>query len=465
MLWFWVEPFFGMYIPFTYNVWGFLSSFTLNPFIFHMANVVLHLGSTLLVYLLCKRLVTTRGEWGAFLGTLVFACHPAQAESVAWISGLKDVLFTFLLLLAVHLNLIAYEKNNRRCLFVSHIAFFLSLASKPTAVIGPLVLITLYRLALHTSWKTAWVQTRVWVLLLLPFVLVTKWIQADSHVQDLAPLWSRPWIALDTTAFYLKKTFLPVGLGLDYGRSPSMLLATGKKLYLGLWPLVVMAGLLAFYRKSSLILAGFLLFLVGFLPVSGLIAFQYQLFSTTADRYLYPSLIGVALLVSAAFSSLKIKGRALLIAWVAGVCALGVVQVGYWRTDDAVFQRALQVNPRSFLAHNNYAFYLYHREKYQAAVDHFSKAVESRPKHLELRVNYASSLAKAGRLSDSVREFQKVLEMEPRHFNANFHLGRLLFDSGRKNEGLKYLAISSALSPENEAVKNFLASARKQSLE
>src|ERR1051325_6893659 len=98
-----------IYIPLTRSLWRVLSSFARtespqglsvqNSHVFHAANVVAHIGSILLVYLLLRFLV--RHDVAACLGALLFGLHPTQVEAVAWASGLKDVLSGLLSLAAL----------------------------------------------------------------------------------------------------------------------------------------------------------------------------------------------------------------------------------------------------------------------------------------------------------------------------------------------------------------------------
>ena len=98
---FWQREYFGMYIPVTYMVWGAAAAVAAhfppdaatqgpNPQVFHIVNLLAHLLNVLLVYLILRRLV--RREWAAAAGALLFGLHPIQVESVAWITGMKDLL-------------------------------------------------------------------------------------------------------------------------------------------------------------------------------------------------------------------------------------------------------------------------------------------------------------------------------------------------------------------------------------
>ncbi len=112
---FWAHPIFDLYVPMTYSAWAVLAKVSyvaqpdadgwhLNPYIFHAANVFVHAASALLVFSILRRLVNKQ-ILPAWIGTMLFAIHPVQVESVAWIAGMKDVLAGMFALAALRLYL------------------------------------------------------------------------------------------------------------------------------------------------------------------------------------------------------------------------------------------------------------------------------------------------------------------------------------------------------------------------
>src|SRR6185503_6497754 len=100
---FWRGPYERLYIPLTYSVWWATTALAggsgSGPSVFHLANGLMHILSTLVVFAVLKILI--RQHWAACAGALLFALHPLQVEPVAWITGMKDVLSGFLSLLAL----------------------------------------------------------------------------------------------------------------------------------------------------------------------------------------------------------------------------------------------------------------------------------------------------------------------------------------------------------------------------
>src|SRR5205085_628121 len=126
-VYYWRHPHMGLYVPVTYTVWSVISSMaqvsgpdvpagTLDARAFHATSLAFHLLNTLSVYWLLRRLLAREarnawGDWAAAAGALLFGLHPVQVESVAWASGMKDVLCATFTLVALGQYLRFVELN------------------------------------------------------------------------------------------------------------------------------------------------------------------------------------------------------------------------------------------------------------------------------------------------------------------------------------------------------------------
>ncbi len=109
----WSEPYWGLYVPLSYTFFAGETliarrplpggGFALNPMVFHLGNLALHVGCVLMVFVIVRRLF--RHDWAACMAALLFALHPVQVESVAWISETRGVLCAWFSLTAVWLYL------------------------------------------------------------------------------------------------------------------------------------------------------------------------------------------------------------------------------------------------------------------------------------------------------------------------------------------------------------------------
>src|SRR2546421_3044404 len=151
VLWYWGHSELGLYMPVTYTVWEALAAvarleaadefgIALNPWLFHAASLIVHIGSVLLVFHILRRL--TARDAASLVGAMLFAIHPIQVEAVAWASGLKDLLCGFFALLAIWQYMrFSDETSQRRWMHYAAalLAFVLSMLSKPTGMLTPIL--------------------------------------------------------------------------------------------------------------------------------------------------------------------------------------------------------------------------------------------------------------------------------------------------------------------------------------
>lgn len=186
---YWTRPHMDLYVPVTYTLWGVLAFLCYSPepdaqgamlstVPFHLANLALHIGSTLLVYRLIRKILSpaaidTRIIGPALLGALVFALHPLQVETVAWLSGTKDLLFAFLTLLALSIYLSRGDRPAKAYLLAT-LALIAALLSKPTAIVVPPMALLLDIAILKTPWRRSVLLVAPWFLLAVATAVVTK---------------------------------------------------------------------------------------------------------------------------------------------------------------------------------------------------------------------------------------------------------------------------------------------------
>jgi protein O-mannosyl-transferase len=339
----------GLWIPVTYMVWGALapiahldapdaSGSTLNPWIYHSANVVLHLATTLVVFELIRRMI--RSDRAAFVGAILFAVHPIQVEPVCWASGLKDVLCGLLTISAAWQYLVFAETRQRKHFFIGMLLFILGMLSKPTAMVTPALAGALDLFITHRNWRLVARDLWPWFVLALPCLAWTKYFQPATGILT-APLWVRPLLVTDNLAFYLYKLIWPAQLSADYGHRPLLLMETGELYVTWPIPLAVAALLWRFRRKAPLLVLSAIIFVIGVLPVIGFTRFLFQYFSATADHYLYISMLGPALALAWVMTQPRASMRGarpyviaiLLIA----LSVRSFIQEGTWKDDLTLF--------------------------------------------------------------------------------------------------------------------------------
>jgi hypothetical protein len=348
----------GMYNPLVFTLWWLIAlvsqvqspdilGATLNPYLFHVASLVVHWLCACAVFEILRRLKFR--DWPAAAGALIFAVHPLQTESVAWAVAMKDLLSGFFALLTIMEYLIAVQSDgkNRTLHYWLMTGFFLAaLLSKPSTVVLPLMIAAIGRLIYRRPWKelVGW----LWPLCAaaLAFTLIAARVQKFPEAKVGAPLWERPLVALDALAFYLCKLILPIHLTFDYGRTPQALL-TDPDLYHPIywtWIFPVALAIILWRSKQRMLAVAGLVFLFGLLPVLGLKPFAYQYYTTVADRYVYLPMLGVAIAAAWIVDRRGIDVRK----WAYGVAVVVIIlgslsfaQADRWRDTETLYVSSL----------------------------------------------------------------------------------------------------------------------------
>ncbi len=477
---FWKAPYEGLYIPVTYNAWAVLARLSeifasggaggrLDPRVFHAANVLIHVLCALLVFVILRMIV--RADWAACGGALFFALHPVQVEPVAWAMGLKDLLCGFFSLVAVW-QYLAYAMSAssqvggtsgkgagilsgsyRRKYFHYGLALFAFLAavlSKPAAVVVPVIAWLLDVGYLRRGLRESSVALIGWIVIALLVVVVTKWVQPEADIGFTPPLWARPLVAADAVMFYLYKLVFPFWLGLDYGRSPEVMMQRWWFYIEWIIPGGLAVLIWLWRKRRPLLLISLALFVVGILPVSGLIPFGFQKISTVADRYLYLSILGPALAVAWLLS--EWRGRLVTVMCVLVLGLLGIrsaLQIRYWRDSPTLFQHALKVNPESSMAYFNLGLALQRKGMYEDAIAHYSQALRFRPDYAMAHNNIGVILLDRGNLEAAEKRFRLALAVDPGNAYAHYNLALLLLRRGEAEQAVPHLRQAARADPRN----------------
>jgi tetratricopeptide (TPR) repeat protein len=362
---YWTHEHMLLYMPVTLTAWSGAAAvaqldapdpdgIALNPWVFHTLNVLLHVVCTLLAFAV---LLTLFGDQtAALIGALAFALHPVQVETVGWVSGTKDLLCGAFAFLAIWLYLhYARDPRARRARIyyaLGLVAMVLAILSKPTAMVVPLIVAVLDYFLVRRRATAVLRSLAPWALVAASLAVVAAMVQPASGIESV-PLAQRPFLAGFTLAFYLAKLIAPLHLAFDYGWRPPLL--SGHWWFHVAWIVPAALAVVAwiYRRRAPALAAAAIVFVAGVAPVLGLSRFEFQVFSTVADHYLYLSMLGVAIVAAWAVASARRSRPALIIAAIV-LAAWGVrsfVQARVWRDDFALESHILSVNPDSFAAY------------------------------------------------------------------------------------------------------------------
>jgi tetratricopeptide (TPR) repeat protein len=393
----------------------------------HLTSLLLHALNTLLLFLLLQR--ATGARWRSAAVAALFALHPLNVESVAWVAERKNLLCTFFFLLSLAAyGWYARNPQIKRYLSVA-ILFVLGLASKPMIITLPfvLLLVDFWPLGRIEGWSTPSqafpVSRRRFsrlVLEKLPLLALSAasaviTIIAQRSADAVAPLagWSASWRvenAVHAYAVYLWRVFLPRSFAPFY---PGMVLPAWK---IGLALAFLLAfGWLVYKLKSHrpYMVMGSLWFLGMLVPVIGLIQVGGQ---SMADRYTYIPCLGIFIAVVWGLSDAAQPGkldRRWLVATTAIVLValslLTVRQVRYWRSSYDLWTRTLQVTVNNFVAEENLAESLVVLGRDDEALSHFSNAEQIQPESPTARLNLGTALLHHALYPEAIEHFDAVV--------------------------------------------------------
>jgi tetratricopeptide (TPR) repeat protein len=415
-----------------YHLWG------LAPVGYHVVNVLLHAACALLLWRLLRRLSVP----GAWLAAAVFALHPVEVESVAWISERKNVLSTLLYLGAFHAywrfaEPDATESHPWAAYVASFVLFLGALLSKSvTASLPAAILLALW-------WKRGRLTVRD-VMPTVPFVVVgaamgltTAWLETH-HVGARGAEWAfgfaaRCCIAGRAFWFYLGKIVWPHPLVFVYPRwqvDPSVW-------WQPLLPLAAIALVALLWCLRARIgrgpLAATLFFAGSLFPALGFFDVYPMRFSFVADHFQYLASIGPIILLAALVTRIAGQRPAATVGAAALLLVLGVLtwrQASAYQTLEALWRDTLAKNPDAWMAHNNLGALLAGDGRTDEALAEYGAALHLKPDYASAHDNLGATLVRLGRLEEGIAELREAIRDDPGFPDAHFNLGVALEAQG-----------------------------------
>lgn len=436
-----------------------IQCFGLSPGAHHLTNVFLHTGATALLFLSLLRL--TSAKWRSFLVAGIFALHPMHVESVAWIAERKDVLSGFFAMLTLWFYSIyatsrndSFRKRKSVMLYGAVlISFTLGLLSKPMLVTLPFVLLLLDYWPLERIGRervSALVAEKMPLFLLsaassiITFIVQQK--AGSVRTLDIIPVESRIFNSLISYWGYIAKLLWPAKLAVFY---PMPDVVSGwMGLLSGLGLIAISFFLFVQRRRSPMLIVGWLWFVGMLIPVIGLVQVGGQ---SMADRYSYLPSIGF--FVAIVWVVPRVTGQTIAVIGGSLVMFASIVvtehQLKSWRNTVTLFERALVVTERNFVAHINLGSALMQRKQLDEALLHYEKAIALKEDIFEPHYGAAVILERKGELSSAVAYYRTAVELRPGAAVAHNNLGALLLRMGESVAAVEELQKAIAADPLN----------------
>jgi tetratricopeptide (TPR) repeat protein len=423
--------------------------FGLNPGPQHSVNVVLHAANVMLLFWLLQR--ATGAVWRSFFVAALFAVHPLNVETVAWIAQRKSLLSAFFSLLTVaaygwyvsrggRAPLLAHtprEKWGTRTRYLVIVAAFaVALMSKPMAVSLPLLLLLfdywplkrLEELPFSRRWVRLAIEKLPLLLLSAASSALTEMAQnAGGSVMKLSllPISTRIENTVISYVAYIGKIVWPVRLATYYPlrfSPPAGDAIASAAILLGITAAAV------YFRRLPYIAVGWFFYLIAMVPVIGIVQVGFQ---GMADRYTYIPAIGLFIALVWGLAGIvenMPSARAALAFGALGIITVLAVTtsryIDYWKSPVSLFAQARTAwgAPDMWLE-QLYGNALFSAGQVDEALQHYEESCAIQPRTEYCHYNIAHILAGRGQLLDAVREYQLALQ-----YTANRDMALLCLD-------------------------------------
>jgi len=451
----------SQYFPLTYTVFRIERSlWGLNPAGYHGINILLHAINALLVWRLLKRLSVP----GAWLAGALFALHPVQVESVAWITELKSVLSLFFILLTLFCWIEFVGEGSRRFRYWLALGFYaLALFSKTTACTLPATLLLILWLKTKPiDWRRL-AQVVPFLAIGLGMGLVTVWWER-FHQGTQGKLFSMGWlerilVASHALWFYAGKLFWPVNLTFSY---PLWAIEPAQPSAYGWLVMGIGLGAAIYFTRRFVgrsVAMATLFYVATLSPLIGFVMLYTFRYTFVADHYQYVASIGLIALAAAGITiAFKTKPFLKLACGGALLLTLGILtwrQAGIYRNLETLWRDTLAKNPDCWLARNNLGTIFANKGQFDEAIENYRKAIQINPNSAVPLYSLGLALAAKSQFDEAIENYRKAIQIDPDYRDALNSLGVALADKGRFDEAIENYRKAIQIDPNySEALNN-----------
>lgn len=439
--------------------------FGLNAGLHHLTSLILHIANAMLLFIALNRM--TGARWRSSFVAALFALHPFNVESVAWVAERRNVLSTFFWILTM-LTYVRYAKRPGlgRYLVVL-LCFGLGLTSKSMLVTLPFVLLLLdywplkrFQFGQSGGWRLILEKVPLLALSAASCLITLHVVISKGTIGSLSsyPLTVRIANALVSYIAYIAKTVWPFDLTFLYpypNRIPLWQVA-GACLLIGSVFLLIIRSV----RRRPYLFVGWLWYIGTLVPVIGLVQIGLQ---AMADRYAYVPLIGLFIMIAWGVPELVAQLRykktwlSLIAATLVSILATAtLLQVRYWKNSITLFEHALHVTTNNYVIHYGLGLMLASQGETHDGINHFYEALRINPDFAEPHKELGIALANQGKMPEAAGHFSEALRIDPGYTEAHNGLGFALSMQGRMDEASKHYLEALKINPQSSEAHNGL---------
>jgi len=429
----------------------------LDPLGHHLTNLTFHIFNILLLFGVLLKM--TGRIWRSAFVAFLFALHPLNVESVAWIAERKNVLSGFFFFLTLLVYVHYFEK--KQYYWIIFLFFGLGLMAKPMLVTLPFLLLLLdfwplkrLRLGEDDSLESGTnkaeslgrliAEKGPLFILVIGSSIITYLAQKEGDAvrsTEFRSFYSSAANALVSYVEYLGKMLWPRDLSVFYPHLGDGI-AEWKALTCGIFITLVTTLIVRCIRKTPYLVVGWFWYLGTLVPVIGIVQVGEQ---AMADRYTYLPMIGVFICIAWGIPEL-IRNQKIL-SFMAGIyiSLLTVTtweQVKYWKNSITLFEHAISINenetPSFVIAYNNLGHALLTENRFQEAIVKFQRAIKINPNYSRPQNNLGNAFSELRKFDEAIKYYQQAIKIEPNYAEAFNNLANALRQTGKIEESIVY---------------------------
>ena len=434
-----------------------------HPFGYHITNLILHVLNAILVFWVIQKLCATL----AFPVALLFAVHPIQVETVAWVTERKNLLALFFFLLAM-LSYLRFDDTRKTSHYFQTLGLFVcALLSKSIAVCFIFIPV------LYGWWRNGKVTWRE-IRLSIPLVAIgalsainTIYLElyrvgARGDAWDLT-VFERIVLAGRILLFYLYKVCVPLKFSFFYSRWA----IDASQWWQWLFPLIpIVVLILLFYFRHEIgrgPLALFLFYTVSIFPALGFFNVYPMKYSFVADHFSYLSTPVLFLLTCLCISFLLVKLKlkfpslksktAKILMWLIFLSVItymsgkSMVLTRNYKNVVTLWENLLNDNPKAWVAYTNLGYVYRSVGKIENAISIYQKAIETIPDNPNAYYNLANTYYDIGETEQAIEFYRKTLKIDSHYVNAYNNLGLIYNNLGKTNEAIELFRKAIEIDP------------------
>lgn len=455
----------SQYYPLTYtSFWIEHKFWVLNPFGYHVVNLILHICNSLMIFLILRNLY----KRAAFPVALIFAVHPIQVETVAWISERKNLL-GFIFFLAALLVYLKFDGTKKTRYYLMAIGFFVcALLSKSVSVCFVCVPI-LYKW--YKDGKVTWREVKISI----PFVIIgltaainTIYIEANlagakGDAWDLTIL-EKFVLSGRILLFYIYKLCVPFEFMSFYPRW-NVDTSVWWQWTFSIVSLFLLFSLVCYRNKIGRGPATlFIFYIISIFPALGFVNVYPMLFSFVADHFSYFSAPAILLLICATVilvldkvdkkvpllwtNIVKILKWSVLSIVIIFLCSKSMALNHSYKNLFTFWEEVIRKNPKAWIGHHNLAVLYMNIGELERSESFYEKAIEIRPDYARAYYNLALLYVSSGKQQQAIVSYKKAIEIVPYHVSALNNLGTIYSDMNKYTEAIKFYTKAIEFGPD-----------------